>query len=364
MRGFRSLITRHDVGQRLFEGKLLDVVNLVVGKLERRHDIVLGDQDALDEKLLLIGLVGGDLIGQVSLPEARILRRQQDRAFQNAVAHRLETFLRAVHGHEHDLPLPTAARDHLGGGHGQAVAVAIDQIERGVGGHPVFSDRDRLGRIPVGRVLRDDLDAWISRHYVGEAAGAVGIEALSEQALQVGDLALHLAIFGLEQLRGVFADDLSGMPLVEAEHCRAALDLRVKADDRHARSGGLLHRRPEGARVYEVDRDGVNALVNKVFDGLDLLVHVAFAAGDDQAEAEAARRLLGAVNLAQVEGIAEIDLNETNLRWIVDGASRYRPANADQKRSRHGRQKSRHVLLSFGLRPIFGGGEASEYAQR
>src|SRR5271166_3256964 len=139
---------------------------LVVGELERRHDIVLGDQDALDEKLLLIGLVGGNLKGQVGLPEARILRRQQDRAFQDAVAHRLETFLRAVDGHEHDLPLPTAARDDLRGGHGQAVAVAVDQIERGVGGHPVFSDRDRLGRIPVGGVLRDDLDAWISRHHV------------------------------------------------------------------------------------------------------------------------------------------------------------------------------------------------------
>src|SRR5271157_1787374 len=171
-RGFHSLIARHDVGQRLFEGKLLDVANLVVGELERRHHIVLGDQDALDEKLLLIGLVGGDLIGQVGLPKARILRRQQDRAFQDAVAHRLETFLRAVHGHEQDLPLPTAARDDLRGGHGQAIAVAVDQIERGVGGHPVFSDRDRLGRIPVGGVLRDDLDAWISRHHVGEAAGA------------------------------------------------------------------------------------------------------------------------------------------------------------------------------------------------
>src|ERR1700736_4476490 len=112
------------------------------------------------------------------------------------------------------------------------------------------------------------------------------------------------------------------MPLVEAEHCRAALDLRVEADDRHARSGGLLHRRPERARVYKVDRDGVDALVNKVFDGLDLLVHVAFAAGDDQLEAEAARRFLGSINLTQVEGIAEIDLNETDLRWIVDGASR------------------------------------------
>src|SRR5271166_1706192 len=140
------------------------------------------------------------------------------------------------------------------------------------------------------------------------------------------------------------------MPLVEAEHSRAALDLRVEANDRHARSGGLLHRRPESARVYEVDRDGVDPLVDKVLDGLDLLVHVAFAACDDQAETEAARRLLGTVDLAQVEGIAEIDLNETDLRWIVDGASRHRPANANQKRSHHGRQKSRHVLLSFAFR--------------
>src|SRR6202035_73693 len=120
--GFHSLIARHDVGQRLFEGKLLDVVNLVVGALERRPDILPGDQNALNEKLLLIGLVRGDLIGQVGLPEARILRRQQDRAFQDAVAHRLETFFRAIHGHQHNLPLPSAARDDLGGGHGQAVA--------------------------------------------------------------------------------------------------------------------------------------------------------------------------------------------------------------------------------------------------
>ena len=38
------------------------------------------------------------------------------------------------------------------------------------------------------------LYAGILRHHVGEAAGAVGVEALAEQALQVGDLALDLAV--------------------------------------------------------------------------------------------------------------------------------------------------------------------------
>ena len=121
-------------------------------------------------------------------------------------------------------------------GHGQAVAVAVDQVEVGIGGHPVLGDRDGLGRIPAGRLLRDHLHAGILRHHVGEAAGTVGVEALAEQALQVGDLALHLAVVArLQQLGRILADDLAGVALVEAEHRRAALDLRMQADHRDVR---------------------------------------------------------------------------------------------------------------------------------
>ena len=121
----------------------------------------------------------------------------------------------------------------------------------------------------------------------------------------------------LQQLGGILADDLAGVALVEAERRGAALDLRMQADDRDAGVGGLLHRRPERAGIDEVDRDRVDALVDQVLDRLDLLVHVALAGGDDQLEAGAARGFLGAVDLAEMEGVAQIDLHQADLHLVL-----------------------------------------------
>ena len=137
----------------------------------------------MNENVRRLVLLGRYQIGEIGFPKTRILRRQKDSALENAVANGLKPGLGPIHRHKHDLILLAAALDDRGGGDGQTVAVPVDEVEIGIGGHPVLGDRHSLGRIPVGRLLGHDLDTWILGHHVGEAARAVGIEALAEQAL-------------------------------------------------------------------------------------------------------------------------------------------------------------------------------------
>src|SRR5439155_7734269 len=117
----------------------------------------------------------------------------------------------------------------------------------------------------------------------GEAARAIGVEALAKEALKIGDVALHLAIVALLQEFGcVLANDLARVAFIEAKGGGAALDLGMQTDDRNARRFRLGHRRTKRAGIDEIDGNRIDALVDEIFDRLDLLVHVAFARGDDQ----------------------------------------------------------------------------------
>src|SRR5262245_38800752 len=96
----------------------------------------------------------------------------------------------------------------------------------------------------------------------------------------------------------------------------------MQADHRYAGRRGLGHGRSESSSIYEIDGDRVDAFVDQVLHGLYLLGHVAFAAGDDKVEIAAPRSLLGAVHLAEMKRVGEIDLNEADLRLVLGKRAR------------------------------------------
>ena len=81
---------------------------------------------------------------------------------------------------------------------------------------------------------------------------------MPEQPLQIGDLALRLAVLLGQKLDGVLAGDAAGVSLVEAEHRRASLGNAVQADDRDTSLLRHLQGRTEGIDVDEVDGDGID----------------------------------------------------------------------------------------------------------
>src|SRR5439155_575305 len=105
-----------------------------------------------------------------------------------------------------------------------------------------------------------------------------------------------------QELSRVLTNNPAGVTLVEAKRSGAAFDLGMETNDGDARRFGFGHRRTEGAGIDEIDGDCIDPLVDEVFDGLDLLVHVAFTRGDDQLESGAAGSLLRAIDLAQMKG--------------------------------------------------------------
>src|SRR5882724_1115923 len=65
----RLFVGVDDLIQRLLEGKLVDLLDLVRGELYRRSDIVRRDEHALNEKVGRLVLLGRNEIGEVRLPE-------------------------------------------------------------------------------------------------------------------------------------------------------------------------------------------------------------------------------------------------------------------------------------------------------